>query len=88
MANTDEEAQKEVKRVLYLTAESLRITSLLLQPFMPAKSSQALDLLGVEKGNRTSSFADLGKDFEYGTPLIDVGRGYEGALFPPLSSEF
>lgn len=45
--NLDDKAQHE--KVVYRTADALRIVALNLQPFMPAKSSTILDHLGVTK---------------------------------------
>ncbi|KAK5656308.1 hypothetical protein OQA88_4688 [Cercophora sp. LCS_1] len=66
---------------IYVLAESLRITGILLQPFMPGKAAQLLDHLGVAKEKRRLEHATLGADFEYGVPLIELGKEN---LFPPM----
>ncbi|KAL1958725.1 hypothetical protein VTO42DRAFT_3844 [Malbranchea cinnamomea] len=78
-----------VTRVVFNTAESLRIAGILLQPFMPTKSAQLLDMLGVaqEPGKRNFDAAAPGFDFEYGVPLVELKKGREGTLFPPLLAE-
>lgn len=47
-----------METVLYVTAEVLRIVSILTQPIMPASTAKLLDLLGQEEGN-TRDFAAL-----------------------------
>jgi len=85
----DDKVQKELKRIIYLTAESIRIVAILLQPFMPEKAAQALDLLGVDPAWRRFMYTAYGADIKYGSPRIDVGKaGSAGTLFPPLASEF
>lgn len=79
------EQQEQLDRVIYLCTESLRICGILLQPFMPAKMKQLLDMLGVAEDARMYSNADLGNDQEYGDPKDEIGKGTE-VLFPPLSS--
>jgi hypothetical protein len=64
--------------------ESLRILSILLQPFMPSKSSEALDILGVDGNHRDWSDAVLGWELriERESDLYNLQRG---VLFPPLN---
>ena len=73
--------------VIYLLAESLRLTAILLQPFIPESASRLLDMLGVQQDRRTHDFAQLGADYEYGIPATDLGRGVDTSLFPPLIGE-
>ncbi|ODH45913.1 methionine-tRNA ligase [Paracoccidioides brasiliensis] len=75
--------------VIYSTAESLRIAGILLQPFMPQKSSELLDMLGVARAAEKRNFdaAKFGRDLDYGVPLVDLKHGTTGTLFPPLISE-
>lgn len=73
--------------IIYLAAETIRITGILLQPVMPTKMGQMLDMLGVDAENRTLEHAELGKDLSYGTSKVDLGRGLIGVLFPPLDSD-
>ncbi|CAG8957940.1 hypothetical protein HYFRA_00000282 [Hymenoscyphus fraxineus] len=79
--------QQRIEEIVYHCAESLRITGILLQPFIPTKAEYLLDMLGVEKDRRFLKDAVYGKDFDYGTPMPGRGPGRkpEGALFPPLS---
>lgn len=65
-------------------AESLRIAAILLQPFMPGKSQELLELLRVDISNptkRTFAAAIYGSDMEYGEGIR------KGILFPPLLTE-
>jgi len=77
----------KVHVVIYYAAESLRLIGILLQPFMPAKAAELLDVLGVPEGNRNFKHAGVGADFDYGSPMRDPGRGALDSLFPPLEVE-
>jgi len=79
--------QKDVERSIYHCAEAIRIVGILLQPFMPDKASQLLDMIGVDPSRRTFADAHFGHDKSYGTPIAPVGRTAWDALFPPLSIE-
>ncbi|KAF1965769.1 methionyl-tRNA synthetase-like protein [Bimuria novae-zelandiae CBS 107.79] len=81
------EPGEEVDRIVYLAAESLRMAGILLQPYMPNKAKTMLDQLGVHETRRTFEYCGVGLDLDYGTPKVDLGTKYEGALFPPLPSE-
>ncbi|KAF6232018.1 hypothetical protein HO173_009855 [Letharia columbiana] len=81
------EKQEQLDCVIYLCAESLRICGILLQPYMPAKMKQLLDMLGVAGDARMWVDADLGKDQDYGEPKDEIGKETE-MLFPPLNSQF
>lgn len=81
------EPGEDVDRIVYCAAEALRMIGILLQPYMPNKAVQLLDQLGVRKDRRTFEYCVVGGDLEYGVPLVELGKGYEGALFPPLLSE-
>lgn len=72
---------------IYLLAESLRIMAILLQPFMPDKSKQMLDILGVSMEKRSFEYADVGMDSTYGEAKVAVGRTALDSLFPPLEVE-
>ena len=80
--------QKQMDEIIYACAESLRICGILLQPYMPSRRQHLLDLLGVDPNARMFSNATARSDLNYGTPTVDVGRGYEGLPFPPLRSDF
>ncbi|KAK0727225.1 putative METHIONYL-TRNA SYNTHETASE, mitochondrial [Lasiosphaeria miniovina] len=73
-------------RAIYLAAESLRITGILMQPFMPGKATELLDALGVANDMRTLDHATPYTDFDYGTPFVALKRPYSG-LFPQLPVE-
>lgn len=75
-------------RIIFLCAEALRLTGIFLQPFMPNKASELLDMLGVESEKRTLQYAALCADNSYGTPLKHslMGKGGD-QLFPPLIND-
>ena len=72
---------------VYHCAEATRIAGILLQPYMPGKAAQLLDMLGVDESRRTFDDAKLGADFDYGVPKVSVGRDAHDGLFPPLPIE-
>ncbi|ERT02060.1 methionyl-tRNA synthetase [Sporothrix schenckii 1099-18] len=72
---------------VYLTAEALRVVGILLQPVMPAKAAEVLDILGVGHGRRSFDYAQLGTDGDYGLPMKPPGKSKDGGLFPPLPVE-
>ena len=84
----DAKSEAKLDGIIYLCAESLRICGILLQPYMPSKMQQLLDQLGVDPGKRMLRDAEFGSDMTFGTPLIPIGRGHDGVLFPPLRSRF
>lgn len=77
----------EVDRIIYLAAEAIRMCGIMLQIYMPDKANLLLNQLGVADSRRTFEYCGFGRDLEYGTPMVDVGSGHKGILFPPLSSE-
>lgn len=81
------EPGEDVDRTIYLAAEALRITGILLQPYMPNKAGLLLNQLGVREDRRTLAYCQPGADLDYGTPAVALGSKHEGVLFPPLSSE-
>jgi methionyl-tRNA synthetase len=82
------EVRAKVPKIIFTCAESIRISAILLQPFMPSKMKRCLDLLGVEDGKRKFDNARYRADYTYGIPLVDPGRaGSESTLFPPLVAE-
>ncbi|KAL1591575.1 methionyl-tRNA synthetase [Paraconiothyrium brasiliense] len=81
------EPGEEVDRIVYLATEALRMVGILLQPYMPNKAKTLLDQLGVDDTRRTFEYCAVGRDLHYGTPKIDLGVKYTGALFPPLPSD-
>jgi methionyl-tRNA synthetase len=76
----------EVDKIIFQAAETLRIVGILLQPYMPNKAKLLLDQLGVDESKRTLEFCSVGLDLDYGEPMVELGGGYVGALFPPLES--
>lgn len=70
--------------VLFLVAEGLRISGILLQPFLPDKATQMLDTLGVAQDKRTFGHTVLRCDPDYGVPMVDPGSSRVDGLFPPL----
>jgi methionyl-tRNA synthetase len=75
---------EKLDNVLYLCTEALRISGILLQPYMPSKAALLLDMLGVDEKKRGLKFASPGMDYTYGKSKTPVGRSHEGVLFPPL----
>lgn len=51
----------DVHRALFFGSETLRMSAILLQPFMPSKSAQLLDMLGVPADQRSRSYRSLGQ---------------------------
>ena len=47
-----------------------------------------LDMLGVSQDARKYENTLLGSDLSFGKPFIELGKGREGVLFPPLRSDF
>ncbi|KAL8752442.1 MAG: hypothetical protein Q9199_005734 [Rusavskia elegans] len=78
---------EKVDSIIYLCAESIRICGILLQPVMPQRMKHLLDLMGVDEGRRMFKDAVVGADREYGVPMVDIGKGREGVVFPPLDSD-
>ncbi len=76
----DEASRADLNQVVYYASESLRIISILLQPFMPTKAAQILDILGVAENRRSFDDAKVGADLDYGEP-VNIDR----ALFPLLA---
>jgi methionyl-tRNA synthetase len=81
------EPGEEVDRTIYLASEALRMTGILLQPYIPNKAKNLLDQLGVQEEKRTLAYCQPGADLDYGTPMVKLGSKLEGVLFPPLASE-
>ena len=81
-----DESKAKVMQTVYLAAESLRKVGILLQPFMPNKAAELLDVLGVDESVRGFVHA-AEPDFTYGVPKISPGKSADDALFPPLAVE-
>ncbi|KAL4979730.1 tRNA synthetases class I (M)-domain-containing protein [Aspergillus desertorum] len=71
----------EKQRVIFNAAESMRIMGILLQPFMPNKAKQLLDMLKVDPSRRNLSDAGYAQDVTYGENIK------KKILFPPLAIE-
>ncbi|KAF3906469.1 hypothetical protein ABW20_dc0106175 [Dactylellina cionopaga] len=67
--------------MLYPAMEALRLTGILLQPFMPTKMDRFLSCLGVDERNRGWESAVFGADFTYG---VGVSGNIKEMIFPPL----
>jgi methionyl-tRNA synthetase len=88
LVKSEDPAHKEAaERVLFLVAEGLRISGILLQPFLPDKAAQLLDVLGVAPDKRTFAHTVVRCDPDYGVPTADPGRYRHDGLFPPLIEE-
>ncbi len=77
----------DLDTIIYNTIETLRIAGILMQPFMPGKAAQLLDMLGVAPDRRSYDDARVGVDGDYGVSAVPLGKGISGVLFPPLSSD-
>ncbi|KAI1104847.1 methionyl-tRNA synthetase [Jackrogersella minutella] len=73
----------KAQQVVYILAESLRMMGILLQPYIPDKASEFLDILGVSPDRRSLRYAMWNADDTYGTPLVELQQGAQGSLFPP-----
>lgn len=80
-ALTDAAQLSEKNKVVFLSSECIRISGILLQPFIPDKARAILDQLQVDKAHRTFEHARFGKDKTYGVGT----QGRKGMVFPPLS---
>lgn len=79
--------QLKIERTIFHCAEALRIVGILLQPYMPTKAAQLLDMLGVDESRRTFNDAQFEADYTYGESKVSPGKGAFDSLFPPLSVE-
>ncbi|KAF2156908.1 hypothetical protein K461DRAFT_220169 [Myriangium duriaei CBS 260.36] len=68
---------------MFLMAETLRLVGIMLQPFMPEKSGILLDMLLVEKDQRSFKDAQLCGDRKYGRT---ASPDKAGLLFPALAN--
>jgi methionyl-tRNA synthetase len=76
-----------IAQTIYIMAETLRNMGILLQPYIPGKARDLLDVLGVPHENRTFEYCGFGKDFDYGVPMKEPGKSAQESLFPPLEVE-
>ncbi|KAK3625475.1 methionyl-tRNA synthetase [Elasticomyces elasticus] len=85
---TPEDLESEIDRTVYMAAETLRLSGLMLQAFIPDSAARLLDMLGVANNRRSWEWCVVGRDDSYGDPAVPLGKGEEGVLFPRLVSEF
>jgi methionyl-tRNA synthetase len=78
------ESKLLLQRTIFLASESLRLVGIFLQPFMPEKAAQLLDILGVSEDRRTLQHARPFADFDYGTSLVPLDKKTQETLFPRL----
>lgn len=83
----DDGNKAQLNRIIYLCVESIRICGILLQPYMPGKINQLMEMLGVAPDARKFENAIPGSDSDYGIPKVALGKGREGVLFPDLRSD-
>ncbi|KAH7062091.1 tRNA synthetases class I (M)-domain-containing protein [Macrophomina phaseolina] len=76
-----EQHRPHVDRTIFLCAETLRIAAILLQPYMPSKAAELLDMLGVDEKKRSFEFAMVCRDFDYGVSKVNLSKA---VLFPPI----
>ena len=75
------------QRALFLSAESVRIMAILLQPFMPDRMKAALDLMEVDESKRSFEYAQIGADLDYGPPAAPADlKSSASVVFPILLS--
>ena len=83
-----EELEAAIDRVVYINAETLRLVGIMLQAFIPTSARKLLDMLGVQEDRRSWQWCVVGKDAGYGVPMVELGEGAKGTLFPGLTSDF
>lgn len=81
------ETKQHIANTIYHCAEAIRITGILLQPYMPVKATQLLDMIGVDESRRGFKDAQLGADKTYGEKTVPAGKTAWDSLFPPLPVE-
>ncbi|KAH0345923.1 hypothetical protein KCU81_g4087, partial [Aureobasidium melanogenum] len=86
-ASSKEDAELQMDYIIFLSTEILRLAGIMLQPVMPAKAKQLLDMLGVADDRRGFADAQLGVDKDYGVSRVPQGKGQAGVLFAPLMSD-
>ena len=85
--SSKEEAEQLMDYIIFLNTEVLRLAGILLQPVMPEKAKQLLDMLGVADDRRAFADAQFGVDKDYGVSRVPIGKGQAGVLFAPLMSD-
>ncbi|KAH6673190.1 methionyl-tRNA synthetase-like protein [Halenospora varia] len=79
--------QDRIHRCVYHCAEAIRVVAILLQPYMPTKAAEILDIMGVDEDKRTFEFAKMNADHTYGVAKRPPGKGKWEGVFPPLAVE-
>ena len=79
--------QLDINSTVFHCAEALRLAGILLQPYIPGKAAELLNMLGVDESRRTFAYAKLGEDRSYGVAKVPLGKCAWDALFPPLAVE-
>jgi len=76
----------QVDRTIFLCAEALRLTGIMLSPVMPEKMGMLLDMLGVKAERRTWEWCEVGRDEAWGEvgEGVRLGKGMQGVLFPAI----
>ncbi|KAK6004936.1 hypothetical protein QM012_007715 [Aureobasidium pullulans] len=85
--SSKEDAEHQMDYIIFLSVEMLRLAGIMLQPVMPAKAKQLLDMLGVADDRRGFVDAQLSADKDYGVSRLPQGKGQAGVLFAPLMSD-
>ncbi|KAG9749646.1 hypothetical protein KCU75_g13778, partial [Aureobasidium melanogenum] len=85
--SSKEDAELQMDYIIFLSTEMLRLAGIMLQPVMPAKAKQLLDMLGIADDRRSFADALLGADKDYGVSRVPQGKGQAGVLFAPLMSD-
>ncbi|KTW30112.1 methionine-tRNA ligase [Pneumocystis carinii B80] len=73
-----------VDPVIYRTLEAIRLSAILLKPFIPEKASEILDQLDVHPSRRSFKFCKLGLDKTY----LQIQSKRNMLLFPKLPSMY
>ncbi|KIX00137.1 methionine-tRNA ligase [Rhinocladiella mackenziei CBS 650.93] len=83
----DPEELRLARYSLFMSAESIRIIAILLQPFMPERMKVALDMMEVHESRRTFEHTRVGADFIYGPPTFEADtKASTEVIFPMLLS--
>jgi len=73
------------KAIVY-AYETLRISAILMEPYMPTKAAELLDRLGVETSQRGWKQCIFNKDVDVGRLVKGLKEGKRpGHLFPPIN---
>ncbi|KAK5164152.1 methionyl-tRNA synthetase [Saxophila tyrrhenica] len=83
-----EQLDRDAHRIVFVTGETLRMVGIMLQPFMPVKAKELLDMLGVVEERRNWEWCAVGKDDGYGVSMKDLGKRGDGQLFPMLINQW